>query len=477
VSTFALGEIVHATGARLLRGEASMRVAGVSTDTRTLRPGELYVGLTGPRFDGNEFAAAACEAGAAALLLRADGGASGRGFQTPLIVHADPRAALAELARWHRRRLAVPVVGITGSAGKTSTKDILSQLLGTQLNVAASPKSFNNDVGVPLTLLLADAATRAIVCELGTNRPGEIASLARIAEPTGGIVTIVGQAHLEQLGSPEGVAREKGALLEALPADGFAVLNLDDRFAGELARRTRARPITISVDGDGEFDASHVWFHSGGTSFRLRAPGWSAPVELVTPQLGTHSVRNLLMALAACHGLGLAIEPLLPAIPLLAGAQQRMERRELAGVTLFDDSYNANPDSARAAVRTLAGLHGYQRRVLVLGDMLELGAQAGELHHKLGAEAAQAGIDLLVLVGELARAAAAGALEAGMDPARVVHFADTPAAAQALDTLIETGDVVLVKGSRRMQLERVAAALASARGERGRLRAAGVSAP
>ena len=174
---------------------------------------------------------------------------------------------------------------------------------------------------------------------------------------------------------------------------------------------------------------------------------------------------------------GLAIEPLLPAIPLLSGAQQRMERRELAGVTLFDDSYNANPDSARAAVSTLAGLHGYQRRVLVLGDMLELGAQAGELHHKLGAEAAQAGIDLLVLVGELARAAAAGELEAGMDHARVVHFADTPAAAQALDTLIETGDVVLVKGSRRMQLERVAAALASARGERGRLRAAGVSAP
>ncbi len=372
-------------------------------------------------------------------------------------MHEDPRAALGELGAWYRSTLPATVLGITGSCGKTTTKNIVRELLARLFPVVASPSSFNNDIGVPHTLCLAERTTGLVAVELGTNHPGEIAALCRIARPDAGIITNIGAAHLAGLGSLAGVAREKGELAAALPAQGFLVLNAACRARAELAARTRARVLTFSVEGTGaergELDARDLHFHSGGTTFRLNGR------KVDSPLLGTHNVENLLAALCAALGLGIAVEELLPAVPLLSPARSRMERFELAGVTLFDDCYNANPESLRAALRVLCGLSGYRRRVLVLGDMLELGQRSQELHRELLREAVHSGVDALVLIGaQVAEAAAsAGARALGLD--RLVHFDSAEEAAGAAPGLVRAGDAVLVKGSRAMGLERVVSAL------------------
>ena len=452
--------LIETTGAKLVHGSPEIRFTGVSTDTRTLQPGDLYISLSGPNFDGNRFAANAVEGGAAGVVLRAEDGApppalgaSSRGV--PLLTHLDPRRALTELATWHRSRLAAEVVGITGSCGKTTTKNILKELLRAVVEsespnaVIASPSSFNNDIGVPHTLFLADETTDVAVVEMGTNGPGEIAALTRIAKPIGGVITTVGAAHLEGLKSVEGVAHEKSALVAGLPREGFAILNADSPWTPWIRTVTDAAVTTFSVDGDGDFNASDVWFHSAGTTFRM------GDYEVTSPLLGLHNVQNLLAALVTCVSLGFDLERCLSAVSTLKPSHRRLERRVLGGKTLIDDSYNANPESARASVRVLAGLHGHERRVLVLGDMLELGSHAPELHHEIGELAANSGVDLLVTVGELGKATAAGALEGGLATGEVVHCEDVNEAMDEVPHLVREGDVVLIKGSRQAGLDRV----------------------
>lgn len=459
--TLCLEEVARVTGARVMRGDVLTPVRGVSTDTRSLAGGELYVALSGPRHDGNEFAGRASAAGAGALLLRGNGEepAVPEG-ETPVLLVPDPLRALGDLAAWHRQRLSAQVVGITGSCGKTTVKEIAAQLLRGHRRVVASPRSFNNAIGVPLTLLAADESTEVLLCEIGTNAPGEIAALTRIARPFAGVVTNVGAAHLEGLGSLDGVAREKSALAAGVPSQGFVVLNADCRFLEVFQEASSARVVSFSVEGEGDLDARDVWFHPAGTTFRL------GELEVTSPLLGLHNVQNLLAALALCQGLGLSLEELLPAVETLSTAKQRMERSEHDGVTLIDDTYNANPTSARAAVRVLEGLHGFARRVLVLGDMLELGELAAELHHEIGLEAARAKLDLFVCVGELSKAAAAGALEGGLAAASVLHLDDTEDAVREVPGLLKDGDVALIKGSRGMKLERLVEAVRLTRGER-----------
>jgi len=438
-------------------GDPELALAGVSTDTRTLRPGDLFVALTGPNFDGDRFAAQALAGGAAALLLSE----RSRPIECPahvgLVLHPDPRRALGALGAWYRATLAATVVGVSFLYDTTTTENILRELLAPRFPVVASPSSFNNDIGVPLTLCLAEQATRLIVVEMGTNHPGEIAALCRLARPEIGVITNVGAAHLAGLGSLEGVAREKGALAEALPEDGLCVLNAASRHKRELAARTRARILTFSVEGSGaergDLDARALFFHSGGTTFELDGRAVTSPL------VGTHNVENLLAALCVARGLGLELDQLLPALARLCPAHGRMERVELGGVTLFDDCYNANPQSLRAAVRVLAGLHGYRRRILVMGDMLELGERSAELHRELGREAAHAGVDSILLVGSEVGAAASGAREAGLAADSLVRFATAEEAALGAAELVRSGDVVLVKGSRGMALEHVVGAL------------------
>jgi UDP-N-acetylmuramoyl-tripeptide--D-alanyl-D-alanine ligase len=460
---FTLRELVDATGARLVAGDPELPLAGISTDTRSLRAGELFLALSGPSHDGNGFARAAVAGGARALLLGSGRVPHDLPAGAALAVHPDPRRALGDLGGWYRSTLSAGVVGVTGSCGKTTTKNILRELLAPRFPVVASPSSFNNDIGVPHTLLLADDQTHLTIVEMGTNHPGEIAALCRIARPEIGVVTNVGASHLAGLGSEDGVLREKGALPEALPRGGLCVLHRGSRHYHALAARTQARIVTFSVEGSGaergDLDARALYFHSGGTTFELDGH------EVTSPLLGTHNVENLLAALCVAEGMGIRFTELLPALSRLRAARSRMERIELGDVTLFDDCYNANPQSLRAALRVLAGLHGYRRRVLVMGDMLELGELSAELHHALGQEAASAGVDALVLVGGLAKAAASGALEGGLSPEGLVHFETTQAAVAAADELVRPGDVVLVKGSRGMALERFVDAVRALHGD------------
>jgi len=461
MSAFLIEDIVAATGGELILGDPRAACNGLSTDTRKVQAGELFIALSGPRFDGNSFAEAALEAGAAALILRKEDGLAERfrGTSAALIVHADPRAALGALARWHRQRLGLPVVGITGSCGKTTTKNYLVKLLSSVRRTVGSPLSYNNAVGVPLTLLAADASTDVLVCEMGSSGPGEIAELASLALPDIGIITGVGASHLEGLGSLEGVAIEKNELARVLPANGLLVVHQDGRFRELFEASTKANVVTFGIDNgvrsDADLVATKLCFDGGRSVFELRGKGLEhlEGREVTLPALGTHNVLNLLAALAVCRGLGIDLEEVLPAVADIEGQSGRLESFELDGLLVIDDTYNANPESARAAVRVLAGIHGHKRRVLVLGDMLELGDFAAEMHHAVGRAAAAAGIDKLVLVGELAAAAAAGALEGGMPTDDVSHFGTRRAAELAIGELFESGDVVLVKASRGIRLE------------------------
>ena len=453
-----IDEVCAATGAVRVSGQPNAEVVGVGTDTRALQPGELFLALRGPNFDGNKFAEQALAAGAGALLLRDD--ELGRSIQTEsaVLVHPNPLEALGALAAWHRTRLSAEVIAITGSSGKTTSKAIAAQLLGRLRQTSASPKSFNNAIGVPLSILSTPVDSEFLVLEFGTSSAGEIARLCRIARPTTGMITNIGSAHLAQLGSIEGVAREKGDLAEGLPDEGLLCVCAEDRFKDELRGRTTARTLTYGLGSDADLVAHDPLYHPAGTSFRLTVRGGES-FDVTSPLLGEHNVLNLLGVLTLAHGLGLDLSEVLAGVPDLTPQAQRLERHDLEGVQLLDDTYNANPDSARAAVRVLAGFHGFKRRVLVLGDMLELGDFAAELHFQVGLEAAKSGLDLVVAVGELARAAAAGALEGGLPPQRVKHFEDTDQAQAGLPELIEPGDVVLVKGSRGMHMEQVVVAL------------------
>lgn len=462
---FRLSDAWKATGAELLRGEDSLELHGVSTDSRSLEAGALFVALTGPNFDGNQFAAAAAARGASALLLAGDRESLQQHLAeipegVAVLCHTDPRRALSDLAAWHRSRLDIPVIGITGSCGKTTTKNILVELLTQVREVVGSPSSFNNDIGVPHTLFLADESTEVLVVEMGTNHRGEISALCRTARPNGAILTNVGASHLEGLHSIEGVAQEKGDLIASLPNHGFCVLNADCQWTPRLRSLTAAKVITFSVDGAGDLDATDVWFHAAGTTFKLDGQ------EVTFPLLGLHNLQNLLAALAACRGLGIDLKDVLPCVSNLSSGRRRLEQKIVGEMTLLDDTYNANPESAKASVRVLAGIHGHARRVLVLGDMLELGDLAAEAHHSIGRFAAESGLDALLLIGELTRATAAGALEGGLAAESILHFEQLNEAMVEIPGLLKGGDIVLIKGSRRMGLERLVSVLEDLHSER-----------
>jgi len=458
-------DVRRACGAELLRGEAERPLHGVSTDTRTLTPDALFVALSGPNFDGNLFARGALERGAGALLLAGPPSDHRSLAQelppgVALLCHAQPRRALADLAAWHRSRLSIPVIGVTGSCGKTTTKNILVELLGQVRAVVGSPSSFNNDIGVPHTIFLADETTEVLVVEMGTNHPGEIAQLCRVARPTGAILTNIGAAHLEGLRSIEGVAREKGDLIACLPESGFSVLGANCPWTPRMRRLCAGRTLTVSVEGTGDWNASDIWFHGAGTTFRLTSPGGEEH-EVTFPLLGLHNLQNLLAALAACRALGICPEQILPRVCELSGGRRRLEQKRLGPLTLIDDTYNSNPQSAQASVRVLAGIHGHRRRVLVLGDMLELGESAADLHYEVGRQVALAPIDRLYLVGPFSRSTAAGALAGGLAGEAIVHFPTLDPALVEIPAQLAEGDLVLLKGSRATGLERLVAAIES----------------
>jgi UDP-N-acetylmuramoyl-tripeptide--D-alanyl-D-alanine ligase len=462
-----LADLARAIGADVGSADPETWVRGVSTDTRTLRPGQAYFALRGEHFDGARFVQRAFAAGASAVVVADDAQLdAGDEAAGALLRVPDATRALGELACWWRQRAGFTVVAITGSAGKTTTKDMLYAMLRRERRAVRAVKSFNNDVGVPLTILSASVGTEVVVLEVGTNAPGEIAGLGAIARPDLVILTCIAPAHLEGLGSVEGVEREKLSLLDYLRPRGAVILNEDDPRLAAAAERLRRVSGTERVIGCSLGPAASA---TDACAWRARVrPGepWrvatyhggrAGPV-LQPPVPGRPAALSAVLALAAADRLGVA--PRLAARGL-AGASAtpgRMNVIRAGGVTILDDTYNANPASVRAALETLAALAPEPERVVVLGDMLELGQRSAELHHAVGAAAATQGVARLVCVGPQAAAAAAGARAAGMssDQVRQVEHAG-----QVLDALgdLPSHCTVLVKGSRGCRLERAVDAL------------------
>ncbi|GGO02665.1 UDP-N-acetylmuramoyl-tripeptide--D-alanyl-D-alanine ligase [Microbispora rosea subsp. aerata] len=419
----------------------------VVIDSRAAGPGSLFVALKGERADGHDFARQAHDAGAVAVLAT-------RPVEAPAVIVADPLAALASLATAVLSELpAATVVGVTGSAGKTTTKDLLAGLAARLGPTVAPVGSYNNEIGHPLTVLKAEEDTRFLVLELSARNVGHVAYLARIAPPRIGVVLNVGTAHLGIFGGKEAIARAKGELVEALPADGVAVLNADDPLVRAMAGRTGARVTYFGRSPEAHVRAEDETLDAAGrASFTLRTPSGAAPVRLRL--YGAHAVDNALAAAAAAHELGLPAaeiaEELSAAEPRSRWRMEVTERPD--GVTVINDAYNANPDSMRAAFRSLAAIGEGRRRFAVIAALRELGEDSRALNEDVGRLAAGAGLEAVVVVGEDAEPVLAGAPGA-------IHVPDVSAAARELSDRLAPGDVVLVKGPRAAGLERVAEAI------------------
>jgi UDP-N-acetylmuramoyl-tripeptide--D-alanyl-D-alanine ligase len=447
-----LVEVADCVGGRIVVPDPS-RVRGVevtapaSVDSRAVEPGGLFVALQGEHADGHDFAVSAVESGAAAVLCS-------RPVAAPCVVVDDPVHALGLLARDVLLRLpGLMVVGVTGSQGKTGVKDLLAQVLERMGTTIAPRESFNNEIGVPLTALQADRDTRFLVSELGARGRGHISYLAEIVRPHIGVVLNVGVAHLGEFGSRDEIAVAKGELVESLPADGIAVLNIDDDLVRRMAGRTRARVVWFGTDAGADVRLGPVALDDlGRPRFTLTSASGAATVALRL--VGEHQAGNAAAVAAAALAAGVpwpeVTDALSAAVPRSRWRMEITERTD--GVTVINDAYNANPDSMRAALDTLATIGAGARTIAVLGEMKELGETAAEAHRSIGAYAAERGIDRIVVVGQAARAIAEGAGESTFVP-------DNDAALAWLRDQLAPGDVVLVKASNGARLFEVAEAL------------------
>ena len=445
-----LGDAARAIGG-VLTGEDSEFV-GVSTDSRAIRPGELFVALRGEKFDGHDYVADVLSRGAAGALVERDW-ALAHGAGLPLVAADDTRRALGRLAADWRSRFAVSVVGVTGSNGKTTVKEMISAILAAEHGEdgrLATTGNLNNDIGLPLTLLRLRAEHRAAVIELGMNHPGETAELAAICRPTAALINNAQREHQEFMKSVAAVAEEHGAVIAALAADGIAVINADDEFAGYW-RSVAGDRRTIDF-GLERAAAVNARYTPGPNGFELEihTPEGAATVKLAA--VGTHNARNALAATAAGLAAGASLDAVRRGLESFVPVKGRLQPKPgIGGTAVIDDTYNANPDSVRAAIDVLAAFPG--RRILVLGDMGEVGEKAGQFHDEVGGYAKSMGVERLLTLGEYA-AAAAHNFGSGAD-----HFADVDSLVAALRNELGAGRTVLVKGSRFMRMERVVDAI------------------
>ncbi|HTT02066.1 MAG TPA: UDP-N-acetylmuramoyl-tripeptide--D-alanyl-D-alanine ligase [Steroidobacteraceae bacterium] len=448
-----LGDFAHACGGRLEGADRSF--TGVSTDTRTLGGGELFVALRGPRFNGHEFLGAAQAAGAAGAVVDSAGALVHAPSAAPfaLITVADTQAALVRVATAWRSQYTMPLIGVAGSNGKTTVKEMIAAILAQAGGVLATRGNLNNHIGVPLTLLRIEPTHRFAVIEMGANRAGEVAELARIARPSIGLITNAGAEHLEGFGSLEGVARAEGEMVAALAPEGTAIINADDPYAALWRGMTRARVVSFGTEA-ADFRARELRAEIAGAEFRtcftLECALGRTAIELRLA--GRHNVANALAAAAAAAAAGASLKQIAAGLQTMRAVQGRLQlKRARSGAWLIDDSYNANPSSVRAGIEVLAGLDG--RKWLVLGDMAELGDFAQASHAEIGTFAREHGVERLFATGSLAVLAAES-----FGPG--AHwYPDTEALAHALDAAAAPEVRMLIKGSRVNRLERVVAAL------------------
>ncbi|MFZ0829410.1 MAG: UDP-N-acetylmuramoyl-tripeptide--D-alanyl-D-alanine ligase [Verrucomicrobiia bacterium] len=450
--------MAEACAAEIRRGAGETPVAHVCTDSRSAKPGDVFFAIQGERFDGHAFLTEVAAQGVAAVVVERTK------VPAPLpecavLVVADVRMALGQFAAAYRQGFDLPVIAVGGSNGKTTTKELIASVLRQKLATVWSEASFNNDIGVPLTLLRLEKSHQAAVLEAGTNHPGELAPLVKMIRPKYGVLTNIGREHLEFFGDLAGVAQEEGWLAELLPADGRLLVNGDCEWSEQVVRRTRAAVVRVGLGEKNDWRAKGIRLDKNGVTFRVEAPDPEYGGEYRINLLGRHQVTNALFAVAVSEELGLGGDAAREGLAECQPVKMRLQFWEAGGVRVLDDAYNANADSTLAALETLCGLPLQGRRVAVLGDMNELGAHSEAAHAEVGRRAAELGIGQLFAVGKMAPIMARAARDAGL--ARVIEFAEVDAAVKAVKDFLKAGDVVLLKASRAVRLERIAGMIRS----------------
>jgi UDP-N-acetylmuramoyl-tripeptide--D-alanyl-D-alanine ligase len=466
-----LTELQEVIGARLLAGDVTgrpeQRIRQISLDTRSLRPGDLFLAIRGNRFDGHEFLGAALSRGAVGAIVLDSYNVSllsrkrGSKRRVPFIlgVH-DPLSAYQRLAAYHRSKFRIPVVAVTGSNGKTTTKEMVASVMAHRWKILKTEGNLNNRLGVPQTLFRLNSRHQGAVIEMGVDNLGQTTSLCEIARPTIGIITNIGPDHLEFFGSMDVSAQAKAELLDLLPTDGTAILNADDPYFDNLAARARCRVVSFGFSVKADVRATHVKSDGrNGTIFHLQLPGKTRHTVVHIRAQGAHNISNALAAGAVGTVLGFPGIAIAQGLSHFRPAAMRSQVLVRHGVTLIIDCYNANPASMKAAVELLAQAGENRRTIAVLGDMLELGPNAAHMHEEVGGFVGRHDIDYMVTCGALGRSLARGARQAGLDHSRIVQVSDAQAAVAAVKTIVKPGDVVLIKASRGMRLELVAEAL------------------
>lgn len=475
MQTMTLSQIAKATGGSLISGARHIKISGVSTDTRTISSGDLFIALKGEKFDGHSFLEEAFKKGAAGAVVSEVRSQKSENRNRVIIKVEDTLQALGDMAKIYRERFSVPVVAISGSSGKTTTKEMLGHILSGELNVVKARASFNNFVGVPLTLLEIKEDTQVVILEMETNLLGGIARLCEIAHPFIGIVTNIGDTHLEYLKTKEGVYKEKSELIESLPGDGAAVLNSDDPYVVRMKKLARTKKvISFGMENKADFSASNLEIKDGFIEFILNPVGYKLS-KRVKVRLNTIFPKNAYNALAAmagaCSIFDLGLEKVIARLREFKFPSRRMEIINLSGsaqdIKVICDGYNANPQSMKEALLTLKNIRTPGRRIAVLGDMLELGEKAPDFHYQIGRLCPLCQIDILITAGDLARHIARGAKDAGIVKESIFTLDNIQETAEMLSYILKPKDVVLIKGSRRAKMEEIADMLSRAEGRGG----------
>lgn len=426
--------------------DSAWAVDRISIDSRTLQPGDIFWAVRGEKFDGHDFTAKAFDRGAAACVIHRE---RANEITGPAILVDDTQRALRNFARWYREQQDAMVIGVTGSFGKTTTREMIHSALSAEHSGMRSAANWNNEIGLPLSLLDIELHHEFAVLEMGASRVGDIAALATIASPEVGVITGIGPAHLQGFGSLDGVVRGKGELLEALPVSGFAILPGDDPLARNMAQRASCPVIFVGESADDDVRADDVIWTPGGLSFRVDETCYDIPV------LGRHFLTSALIAIAIGREIGMAPAAIATGLRSFQPVAGRCQPQRIGEWTVIHDAYNANPQSMAAACRLLSDWPGPAQRIMILGDMLELGGDSARYHYELGRTAAESEIDRLIVCGQFSGEVVRGAIAGGMSSYRISSADDWSVTTTVLDCWLEPDDVILIKGSRGMQMERV----------------------
>jgi UDP-N-acetylmuramoyl-tripeptide--D-alanyl-D-alanine ligase len=456
VETSSLKFVAEACGAEIRRGAAHAIVKNVCTDSRQAKSGDLFFAIRGEKFDGHDFLNEIAAKEVAAVVVEKKKIPA----QMPncaVFAVEDSRIALGKLAAAYRKDFDLPVICVGGSNGKTTVKELIASVLRQKFLMLWSEASFNNDIGVPLTLLRLEKTHQAAVLEAGTNHPGELAPLVKMIQPKFGVITNIGREHLEFFGDVAGVAQEEGWLAELLPADGKLFVNGDNEWTKKIVQRTKAKIVRVGLGEKNDWCAEKIRLDKNGVTFHVATTKENFCGEYRINLLGRHQIVNALFAVAVSEELGLGRAEIQRGLAECQPPKMRLQFWEANGVRVLDDAYNANADSTIAALETLCDLPLQGRRVAVLGDMEELGAHSEPAHAEIGRRAAELKIGQLFAVGKMAGAIAKSARDGGLN--RVIEFENVEAAMSAIKNFLKSGDVVLLKASRASRLERIAEAL------------------